>query len=394
MPVAASARFVAHCQCGRLAYSQRKLAIGVGGSGMARVWRTRQVERAGVNAFRAVMESAGHIVQEIDGGNDYGEDCYLSFVHLGQRTGDIAAVQIKSGVKYRRASGYAIPCGNHFDDWVRSRIPVIGVVHDSEMRMLYWVNLTKFLREGLAEGKRPRAIPVPEAAMLDRVGIEVMVRDVRDFIAQDYGMSPHPLTFRSALSQALRKRRYEQERFFEDAPPGGRPIPHFVGEANFLERHPKFPEHVVNVGLYVLLLVVSAMMGPGLFETARSTYGVFSSTLWLLCFYVTFWFLVSVAKVDSNRRRAKWMRRGADFMLLSGWYFAVGAYLPTPPWPVPGVAQVIYASAVVGLVQAVLLYGGMHYVSEELSRRRRFRAVQRVLDIDEKGEGGTASTND
>lgn len=349
---------------------------------MAKVWRTKQIERAGVNAFRAAMESSGHIVQEIDGGNDYGEDCYLSFTHLGQRTGDIAAVQIKSGVKYRRSTGYAIPCGNHANDWMRSRIPVIGVVHDPEMRMLYWVNLTKFLRESLIQGKRPRSVPVSEAATLDRVGIGMMVRDVRDFIAQDYGYSQRPLTLRMALSQALRKKRYEQEAIFSEVPPGGRPIPHFVGEANFLERYPRFPDHVVNSGFYVLVLIVSAMMGPGLFETARSTYGVFSSTLWLLCFYVTFWFLISVAKVDSNRRRAKWMRRGADFMLLSGWYFAIGAYLPASPWPVPEIAQVIYASAVVSMVQAVLLYGGMHYVSDELSRRRRFRAIQQVVDAD------------
>ncbi|MFF8873497.1 DUF4365 domain-containing protein [Streptomyces massasporeus] len=360
---------------------------------MAKVWRTKQIERAGVNAFRAVMESAGHIVQEIDGGNDYGEDCYLSFTHLGQRTGDITAVQIKSGVKYRRATGYAIPCGNHIDDWMRSRIPVIGIVHDPEMRMPYWVNLTKYLRESFTQGKRPRSVPVPEAATLDRIGIEVMVRGVRDFIAQDYGRSQHPVTFRSSLSQALRKRRYERERFFEDAPPGGRPIPHFAGEANFLERYPKFPDHVVNIGFCASILAVSAMMGPGLYETARSTYGVFSSTLWLLCFYVTFWFLISVAKVDSNRRRAKWMRHGADFMLLSGWYFAIGVYLPTTPWPVPEIAQVIYASAVVSMVQAVLLYGGMHYVADELSRRRRFRAVQQVADTSEQDRGGTVSVN-
>jgi hypothetical protein len=131
-------------------------------------------------------------------------------------------------------------------------------------------------------------------------------------------------------------------------------------------------------------------MGPGLFETARSTYGVFLSILWLLCFYVTLWFLISVAKVDSNRRRAKWMRRGADFMLFSGWYFAIGLYLPSRPWPVPEIAQVIYASFIASMVQAVLLYGGMHYVSDELSRRRRFRAVQRVVATDEQDDGGAA----
>ncbi|MFJ5549215.1 hypothetical protein [Streptomyces sp. NPDC093225] len=54
---------------------------------MARVLATKKTERAGVDEFRALMESAGHIVQEIDGGNDCGEDCCLSFTPYGERTG-------------------------------------------------------------------------------------------------------------------------------------------------------------------------------------------------------------------------------------------------------------------------------------------------------------------
>ncbi|MFF0963637.1 DUF4365 domain-containing protein [Streptomyces sp. NPDC003703] len=359
---------------------------------MAKVWRTRQIERAGVNAFRKAMEAAEHIVQEIDGGNDYGEDCYVSFTYLGQRTGDIAAVQIKSGVKYRRATGYAIPCGNHIDDWKRSRIPVIGIVHDPEMRALYWVNLTKYLRESAADGKHPKSVPVREEDMLNQAGIDLMVRDVQDCFGRDQSSLPYPMPLRLALTLAIRRRLHERERFFADAPLGGRPIPHFVSEANFLERHPKFPDHFINVGFYSVLLAVSGMMGPGLFEIARSTYGVFSSAVWLFCFYMTFWFLFSVAKFDSNRDRAKWMHRGAYFMLFSGWYFAVGVYLPRTPWPVPAIAQVIYVSAIVSMVQAVLLYGGMHYTAEELSRRRRLRQVQRNEMISGYGDDGSTCT--
>ncbi|MFD8452030.1 DUF4365 domain-containing protein [Streptomyces coelicoflavus] len=65
----------------------------------------------------------------------------------------MAAVQIKSGVKYRRAVGYAIPCRDHIEDWTKSRIPVIGVVYDPEMRACYWVNLTEYLRRELGKGK-------------------------------------------------------------------------------------------------------------------------------------------------------------------------------------------------------------------------------------------------
>ena len=350
---------------------------------MAKVRNTKKTERAGVNAFRTSMESIGHIVQEIDGGNDYGEDCYLSFTQLGQRTGDIAAVQIKSGVKYRRASGYSIPCGHHIDDWIKSRIPVIGVVYDPEMRMLYWVNLTQHLREESTQGKRPKSVPVSDEAMLDKVGIDVMVREVRSFIERDFGHPPHHTTLSQSLINIFRKRRHERERFFEETPLGGRPIPHFVGEADFLERHPNFPDRAITVLFYIALLSVSVMMGPGLYETARSSYGPFSSSLWLLCFYGTFWYLVTVARFDSNRNRARWLRRGADVMLLTGWYFAIGAYLPGIPWPVPEIAQVIYASVIVGASQAVFLYLAGHYVELELARRRRLRAIQRTKTSEE-----------
>jgi hypothetical protein len=59
---------------------------------MAKVLSTKKTERARGNAFKTTLEAADHIVQEIDGGNDYGEDCYLSFTHLGRRTGDLKSV--------------------------------------------------------------------------------------------------------------------------------------------------------------------------------------------------------------------------------------------------------------------------------------------------------------
>ncbi|MFF7025732.1 DUF4365 domain-containing protein [Streptomyces klenkii] len=130
---------------------------------MAKVLPTKKTERAGVNEFRALLESAGHIVQEIDGGNDYGEDCYLSFTEHGERAGDIVAVQVKSGGAYRSGVGYRIPCRDHVEDWTRSRIPVIGVVYDPELKKLFWVNMTEYLLEQLNRGKRPKSIPVGES---------------------------------------------------------------------------------------------------------------------------------------------------------------------------------------------------------------------------------------
>lgn len=115
---------------------------------MAKVNSRRRIERAGVNALRSLLEDHYHLVQEIDGGADHGEDLYVTVVQEGRRTGHLMAVQVKSGQKYVRAQGYAIPVDDHREDWKQSRIPVIGVVYDLDSEQLFWINLTQELLAG------------------------------------------------------------------------------------------------------------------------------------------------------------------------------------------------------------------------------------------------------
>jgi len=70
---------------------------------VARVRSGRRTERAGVNALRSLLEAHDHLVQEIDGGVDHDEDLFLMLVRKGYRTGHVAAIQVKSGRKYKRA---------------------------------------------------------------------------------------------------------------------------------------------------------------------------------------------------------------------------------------------------------------------------------------------------
>ncbi|MDV7220141.1 tetratricopeptide repeat protein [Streptomyces prunicolor] len=114
-----------------------------------RVTQTRRIERAGVNAVRALLEEHDQIVQEIDGGNDYGEDLFVMFTKDGQRTGVSVAIQVKSGAKYKRSNGYSIPVDGHFDDWKNSLLPVLGVVFDVDTRQLFWVNLSAVLNDSV-----------------------------------------------------------------------------------------------------------------------------------------------------------------------------------------------------------------------------------------------------
>lgn len=130
----------------------------------------RPIERAGVNQARALFEAAGCVFQEVDLGNDYGKDAYVDLVDGQQVTGVCVAVQIKSGDKYRRASGYSIPVEGHAGVWRGSTVPVAGIVHDQRSGQLYWCSISAFLLEH--PGDPPTQIPVSAGSVLTPVTLE------------------------------------------------------------------------------------------------------------------------------------------------------------------------------------------------------------------------------
>ncbi|MFD8730494.1 DUF4365 domain-containing protein [Streptomyces sp. NPDC059611] len=169
---------------------------------MSTVRGSRKIERAGVNALRALLEDHEHIVQEIDGGNDHGEDMIVNFTRDGKRTPYWIAIQVKSGKKYKRVNGYAIPVDDHFDDWRQSRIPILGVVYDMKKRELFWVNLTERLKS-VAES--PGWVQVANAFILNSETIEQFYAEVATY-AGDERMRIRAATDEEALSEAVRAR--------------------------------------------------------------------------------------------------------------------------------------------------------------------------------------------
>lgn len=83
---------------------------------MSTVRSSRRIERAGVNALRALLEEHDHIVQEM-----------ANFTLAGKRTPYWIATQVKSGKKHKRVNGCAIPVDDHFDDWRQDRIAIADV---------------------------------------------------------------------------------------------------------------------------------------------------------------------------------------------------------------------------------------------------------------------------
>lgn len=170
---------------------------------MSTVRSSRRIERAGVNALRALLEEHDHIVQEIDGGNDHGEDMIVNFTRGGKRTGYWIAIQVKSGKKYKRVNGYAIPVEDHFDDWRQSRIPIIGVVYDMKKRELFWVNLTEQLR---SVDESPGWVQIANTARLNDDAVDDFYAEVATY-AGDARMRIRASSDEEALSEAVRARR-------------------------------------------------------------------------------------------------------------------------------------------------------------------------------------------
>lgn len=124
----------------------------------------RTTERAGVNAARAFFESHEQVFQEVELSNDYGKDAYVDFTENKQILGVCAAFQIKTGVSFRRTSGYTIPVEGHFLVWRDSSVPMIGIVHDEQSGKLYWVNISAYLAR-CGDGE-PASIPISVKAEL------------------------------------------------------------------------------------------------------------------------------------------------------------------------------------------------------------------------------------
>lgn len=155
---------------------------------MAGIPRGRRVGRAAVNALKDLLERHDHIVQEIDGQNDFGEDLYVTFSEDSHVTGDVVKIQVKGGISWRRANGYAVPVGRHEDTWSDGNVPVLCVVYDPETGGLYWANATDQLRRARRSGKSLRRIGISPNAKLDEQSLDGFVSSARRFVARHRGV--------------------------------------------------------------------------------------------------------------------------------------------------------------------------------------------------------------
>jgi Domain of unknown function (DUF4365) len=163
----------------------------------------RTIERAGVRAAQKVFENAGFLFQEIDLANDIGKDAYVDLAQGGIFGGDMVALQVKSGEKYRRGDDFKVPCdANDVAIWRGSLVPIVGVVFDMSAETLHWADLTAWAQD--QSTTRPGTFcPVERANVLSAETLDafvaVMRRRLRDLT--------NPAVFDLAADDALAQRR-------------------------------------------------------------------------------------------------------------------------------------------------------------------------------------------
>ncbi|AZK95431.1 MULTISPECIES: DUF4365 domain-containing protein [Streptomyces] len=153
---------------------------------MPKIPKGRRVGQAAVNALRTLLEEHDHIVQEISGQNDFGEDFYVTFTDDGDVTSDTIKVQVKGGDSRRRGNGYAVPVDRHHDTWSEGNIPVYCVVYDPSDKNLYWANATQQLRSH-GSFNAPRFIGISPNSMLDDSTMDSFVSQARRYVGRYRG---------------------------------------------------------------------------------------------------------------------------------------------------------------------------------------------------------------
>lgn len=324
----------------------------------------RRLERAGVNALRTLLEDAGHIVQEIDGGNDHGEDLYVRLVSNGRLTSSIAAIQVKSGTRYRRAIGYAIPVGTHSELWRTSNIPVLGVVYDPEMQMLYWRNVTEYLQIN----EHAKSVPIGESDVLTAHTVPIVCKQIAQFIHSNK-LELKPRTgesLRDAVKARLQSARQVQQ---DRQPPGGNPNLFFADMADWVERNEVRIQKFTRIAL-IACLVACGLMTVATLHQFSIKYAAQSINPWLWTAIISlfsFWTLYASYYEQRAGRQSILLKLIVAIPLITYCALSQVDLSPAAAGALTGIGVFVGGKGMFIL--------GFVYVGREISRRRRIRAA-------------------
>ncbi|RKT86913.1 protein of unknown function [Saccharopolyspora antimicrobica] len=144
--------------------------------------------RQAVNRVRLLLEDAGHIVEEVSGTSDFGEDLRVTFGAKNKRTPYTVAIQVKGGRSHRRKYGYCVRVGKHGDNWAETNIPVACVVHDPDVDGLFWTNASRELHHAKLTMTGLSSLRIPGDARLDEETLPEFVGEMRGYIDGSRGI--------------------------------------------------------------------------------------------------------------------------------------------------------------------------------------------------------------
>ncbi len=145
---------------------------------------SHRISRRGVNRLRTLFEDAGHIVEEIPGASDFGEDLRVTFVSEERRSPYVCSIQVKSGSSYWKEGSGRLPVGSHVRNWAETNVPVVGVVYQPERDEFAWTNATERLRRELIQGGEPSVLAIPGNHRLDAGSLPRFVEEITAYIAR------------------------------------------------------------------------------------------------------------------------------------------------------------------------------------------------------------------
>lgn len=130
---------------------------------------TQYQERIGINIVAEKLARMNLVWRETPS-TDVGVDGQIEFVNeTGEATGQIVAVQVKSGPSYLREgannSWAFYPSEAHRRYWEQFPVPVLLFLCDPETRCVFWVDARQYLRSPVNEGEK--AILIPKLSTLE-----------------------------------------------------------------------------------------------------------------------------------------------------------------------------------------------------------------------------------
>lgn len=128
--------------------------------------KSKQTASAGVLFVESVVNDHGSIFHPIHQENDIGIDGFIELIDVGEASGQLLAVQIKSGDSYLAADGHGfrVPVDKaHLDYWASYMVPVVIVCYSPSKKSGAWTSVRDFIEHwNYNEKGEISAITIPD----------------------------------------------------------------------------------------------------------------------------------------------------------------------------------------------------------------------------------------